>query len=101
MLPPSQVILVGCGVPKRGMGWYHAKQMLDGDVPSATLTGVVEPWFLGAGADSPPGKAFGEWAAEMEAAHGTTFAKDVSEIEIKVCVCACPHHDSNTDVLQM
>jgi len=77
------VILVGCGVPKRGMGWYHAKQMLDGDVPSATLTGVVEPWFLGAGADSPPGKAFGEWAAEMEAAHGTTFAKDVSEIEIK------------------
>ena len=27
------VVLVGCGVPKRGMGWYHAKQMLDGDTP--------------------------------------------------------------------
>jgi len=77
------VVLVGCGVPKRGMGWYHAKQMLDGDVPSAKLTGVVEPWFLGAGAESPPGQAFGEWAKEMEAAYGTTFAKDISELEIK------------------
>jgi hypothetical protein len=50
------VILIGCGVPKRGMGWYHAKQLLDGDVPSAHLTTVVEPWFLGQGAESPPGK---------------------------------------------
>ena len=78
------VILVGCGVPKRGMGWYHAKQMLEGDVPSAELTAVVEPWFLGAGADSPPGETFGKWAKEMEAEHGTKFVKDVSELDIKV-----------------
>jgi len=69
-------------VPKRGMGWYHAKQMLDGDVPSAELTTVVEPYFLGAGADTPPGKVFKEWADEMEAKHGTKFCKDVSELEI-------------------
>ena len=78
------VVLVGCGVPKRGMGWYHAKQMLDGDVPSAKLTSVVEPWFLGAGADSPPGEAFKAWADEMEAAHGTKFCKDVSDLDIQV-----------------
>ena len=78
------VVLVGCGVPKRGMGWYHAKQMLEDMVPSASLTTVVEPWFLGAGADSPPGQVFNEWAKEMEDAHGTKFAKDVSELEIKV-----------------
>jgi len=77
------VVLVGCGVPKRGMGWYHAKQMLEGDVPSATLTAVVEPWFLGAGADSPPGQTFKEWADEMESAHGTKFVKDISELEIQ------------------
>jgi len=77
------VILVGCGVPKRGMGWYHAKQMLEGDVPSAKLTAVVEPYFLGPGADSPPGKVFNEWAEEMAGKYGTTFAKDVSELEIK------------------
>ena len=44
------VILVGCGVPKRGMGWYHAKQMLEGQVPSAKLSAIVEPFFLGPGA---------------------------------------------------
>ena len=78
------VVLVGCGVPKRGMGWYHAKQMLDGDVPSAHLTAVVEPWFLGAGADSPPGETFKEWADEMEKEHGTKFVKDISELTIQV-----------------
>ena len=84
------VILVGCGVPKRGMGWYHAKQMLDGDCPSAELTAVVEPWFLGAGADSDAGKTFKEWADEMEAEHGTKFVKDISELEIKACTDSQP-----------
>ena len=27
----AEVILVGCGAPNRGMGWYHAVQMLDGE----------------------------------------------------------------------
>mmetsp|Transcript_27254 Transcript_27254/g.87531 ORF Transcript_27254/g.87531 Transcript_27254/m.87531 type:complete len:414 (+) Transcript_27254:39-1280(+) len=76
------VILVGCGVPKRGMGWYHAKQMLDGDVPSATLTTVVEPWFLGQGKDSPPGQTFGVWAEEMSKAHGTKFCASLDEVSI-------------------
>lgn len=25
----AEVILAGCGAPNRGMGWYHAVQMLD------------------------------------------------------------------------
>ena len=25
----AEVILVGCGAPNRGMGWYHAIQMLE------------------------------------------------------------------------
>jgi len=77
------VVLVGCGVPKRGMGWYHGKQMLEGDVASAALTTVVEPWFLGGGADSPPGKVFKEWADEMASAYGTKFCKSVGDLEIK------------------
>jgi len=76
-------VLVGCGVPKRGMGWYHGQQMLDGDVPSAKLTAVVEPWFLGAGADSPPGEAFKAWADDMSAKHGTQFTKDLSDLSIE------------------
>jgi len=77
------VVLVGCGVPKRGMGWYHGVQMLDGEVPSADMTAVVEPWFLGQGADSPPGQEFGTWAKDTEAKYGTKFVKDVSELEVK------------------
>lgn len=45
----AEVILMGCGAPNRGMGWYHAEQMLRGDCPSAKLCYVVEPWFLGGG----------------------------------------------------
>ena len=44
-----EVVLVGCGTPNRGMGWYHAVQMIKGKCPSAKLCFVVEPWFLGAG----------------------------------------------------
>jgi predicted dehydrogenase len=76
------VVLIGCGVPKRGMGWYHGKQMLEGQVPSAKLTTIVEPFFLGPGADSDAGKAFNEWAAEMTKKYGTKFAKSVDELEL-------------------
>ena len=44
-----EVVLVGCGAPKRGMGWYHAVQMLKNKCPSAKLCFVVEPWFMGPG----------------------------------------------------
>lgn len=44
-----EVVLVGCGAPKRGMGWYHAVQMLKDKCPSAKMCFIVEPWFMGAG----------------------------------------------------
>ena len=57
MVPPAkpsstqaEVVLVGCGAPGRGMGWYHAIQMLGNRCPSAMLCHIVEPWFLGPGA---------------------------------------------------
>ena len=49
MSEPCEVVLVGCGAPSRGMGWYHAEQLLKGKCPSAKLCYIVEPWFLGAG----------------------------------------------------
>ena len=54
----ADVVLVGCGLPGRGMGWYHALQMVEGQIPSANLTDIVEPWFLGGGKDSGGGQAF-------------------------------------------
>ena len=49
----AEVVLVGCGCPLRGMGWYHAVQMLKDKCPSAKLCYIVEPWFMGAGTFFP------------------------------------------------
>lgn len=38
------VVVVGCGIPKRGMGWYHLTQLLD--MPKVNVRGVVEPFFM-------------------------------------------------------
>lgn len=76
----AEVVLVGCGAPNRGMGWYHAVQMLDKQCPSASLEYVVEPWFLGGGADSPPGQDFKAWQDDVHSKHGVKFAKSLSEL---------------------
>mmetsp|Transcript_23155 Transcript_23155/g.25990 ORF Transcript_23155/g.25990 Transcript_23155/m.25990 type:complete len:414 (-) Transcript_23155:220-1461(-) len=76
----AEVILVGCGAPNRGMGWYHAIQMLEGRCPSASLDFVIEPWFLGGGASSDTGIEFGQWKEEAEAKYGTKFAASLDDI---------------------
>jgi len=76
----AEVILVGCGAPNRGMGWYHAIQMLEEKCPSASLDYVIEPWFLGGGADSEAGIEFGEWKDEAEAKYGTTFTNSLDDL---------------------
>jgi len=75
------VWIVGCGTPKRGMGWYHAKQILDGDIPEAKLTSIVEPWFLGPGAETPGGPAFNEWATAVSKESGVQLCASVDAVE--------------------
>jgi predicted dehydrogenase len=79
----AEVILVGCGCPLRGMGWYHATNMLEGDCPSAKLCHVVEPWFLGGGASGPGGPEFATFAEESEKDHGVQFHKAFSDVPAK------------------
>jgi len=76
----AEVILVGCGAPNRGMGWYHAIQMLEKKCPSASLDYIVEPWFMGAGSESPAGQEFKEFQEETEATYGTKFAASLSDL---------------------
>ena len=73
------VVIVGCGLPGRGMGWYHALQLMDGEVAEGKLTDIVEPWFLGGGKDSDGGKAFAELVAEWEP-KGVRFHSDVAGV---------------------
>ena len=41
---------------------------------------IVEPWFLGAGSDSPPGQDFKVFQEETEAEFGVNFAKSLEEL---------------------
>lgn len=76
----AEVVLVGCGAPNRGMGWYHAIQMLEKKCPHASLDYVVEPWFMGAGGEGPGGPEFKEWQAEAESKYGTKFATSLDDL---------------------
>ena len=64
------VVLVGCGAPKRGMGWYHLTQLMRMDC--ANVTAVVEPWYLGPGKAAPGAKEFMAMKAQYEA-EGVAF----------------------------
>lgn len=75
-----EVVLVGCGAPKRGMGWYHAEQMIKNKCPSAKLCFIVEPWFLGGGKDGPGGPEFAEYKSESEAKHGIQFFTSLADL---------------------
>ena len=48
--------------------------------PSASLDYIVEPWFLGAGSDSPAGQEFKEFKDETEAKHGVKFATSLDDL---------------------
>jgi len=76
----AEVILVGCGAPLRGMGWYHAVQLLGNECPSAKLCHVVEPWFMGGGAKGPGGPEFGEFQASSEKDHGVQFHLSMKDL---------------------
>eukprot|EP00527_Entomoneis_sp_CCMP2396_P008281 CAMPEP_0198141898 /NCGR_PEP_ID=MMETSP1443-20131203/4814_1 /TAXON_ID=186043 /ORGANISM="Entomoneis sp., Strain CCMP2396" /LENGTH=366 /DNA_ID=CAMNT_0043804783 /DNA_START=99 /DNA_END=1199 /DNA_ORIENTATION=- len=76
----AQVVLVGCGAPNRGMGWYHAVQMLKEKCPSAALCFVVEPWFLGAGSEGPGGPEFVAWQKDVETKFGVEFVSAMSDL---------------------
>ena len=73
-------VVVGCGCPGRGMGWFHCRQLLEGRVPNATLTDIVEPWFLGPGAGSPGSSEFAAFREEAESKHGVRFWASVGEM---------------------
>eukprot|EP00558_Chaetoceros_sp_UNC1202_P013865 CAMPEP_0197237154 /NCGR_PEP_ID=MMETSP1429-20130617/4056_1 /TAXON_ID=49237 /ORGANISM="Chaetoceros sp., Strain UNC1202" /LENGTH=402 /DNA_ID=CAMNT_0042696105 /DNA_START=132 /DNA_END=1340 /DNA_ORIENTATION=- len=76
----AEVVLVGCGAPNRGMGWYHGLQMVENKCPSASLDFVVEPWFMGPGAEGPGGDDFKECQAEWESTYGVKFATSMQDL---------------------
>ena len=45
--------------------------------PSASLDYIVEPYFLGPGAEGPGGPEFNEWAKDATSKYGTVFGTSV------------------------
>lgn len=70
------VVIIGCGAVGRGMGWYHAKQLVENRIPGAKLTHVVDPYFAGAGKDSEQGTELASWLAK----HSVAFLASVGEL---------------------
>jgi len=79
----AEVILVGCGAPLRGMGWYHAVQMLGGECPTAKLCHIVEGWFMGGGASGPGGPEFAAFQEKTAADHGVQFHMSLADVPAK------------------
>jgi len=76
-----EVAILACGAPRRGMGWYHAKQLLEGRVTGAKLTDIVEPFFLTTGKETQAGQDFARWAAAAEAS-GVRLHQFVAEVPV-------------------
>jgi len=69
------VVLVGCGMPKKSMGWYHLTQLLK--MPRARVTDVVEPFFLGVCSDVP--ERFTSFMSDLQS-RGIKFHKSLAEV---------------------
>lgn len=68
------VVLVGCGLPKKGMGWYHLTQLLS--MNKVNVRAVVEPFFLNETLCKDAPKSFQELIASL----------DESGVECVACV---------------
>uniref|UniRef100_A0A7S1H649 Gfo/Idh/MocA-like oxidoreductase N-terminal domain-containing protein n=1 Tax=Thalassionema nitzschioides TaxID=33649 RepID=A0A7S1H649_9STRA len=75
-----EIVLVGCGAPLRGMGWYHAQQLLQNECPSGKLCYVVEPWFMGGGAQGPGGPEFAKFMEDTKNNHNVEFLMSVKDL---------------------
>lgn len=75
-----EIVLVGCGAPLRGMGWYHAQQLLNNECPSGKLCYVVEPWFMGQGATGPGGPEFTKFMEDTKRDHGVEFFASIQDL---------------------
>lgn len=86
-LQQCDVVLVCCGAPLRGMGWYHSVQLLSGKCPSAKLIAVVEPFFLGNNTnakESPFYESFKSFEASVNTTHpDVKFVASIHDLNMK------------------
>jgi len=74
------IILIGMGLPKKGMGWYHLLQLLneEGLKEYVDVKGVVEPFFLNSDLCKSVPASFTDFVDENSQIH---FVKNVEELD--------------------
>jgi len=73
------VVVVGCGLPKKGMGWYHLTQLLE--MSRVNVTAVVEPFFMNEKLCPEPPAVFLELTHSLEAM-GIETKKSVDDLSV-------------------
>jgi len=72
------VVLVGCGMPKKGMGWYHLTQLLE--MKNVNVRAIVEPFFLNDELCPATPPAFAQLVASLES-KGVMAVSSVDDLE--------------------
>lgn len=80
------VVLVGSGLPKKGMGWYHLTQLLE--MKNVNVKAVVEPFFLNQHLCPNPPASFTEFVRETTD-KGVKFVSSVDALDhfVKPTLC--------------
>ena len=93
------VVLVGCGCPGRGMGWYHLRQLMS---MSVNVKAVVEPFYMGEGHEAVGADRFRSFKALLEG-KGIEFHKGVRELrefQVKTLCVICGRASENPMLFQ-
>mmetsp|Transcript_17491 Transcript_17491/g.25899 ORF Transcript_17491/g.25899 Transcript_17491/m.25899 type:complete len:570 (-) Transcript_17491:383-2092(-) len=71
------VIVIGIGLPKKGMGWYHLTQLLE--MKTINVRAIVEPFFLNPELCPEPPQSFAELVTELKEM-GVICAPSIAEL---------------------
>lgn len=89
------VVVVGCGLPKKSMGWYHITQLLE--MKNVNLRAIIEPFFLNPDLckDVPP--SFSEFVTKTSDL-GVQFAPNIEDLpkfqKLTLCLIAARTADN-------
>jgi len=87
------VVVVGCGLPKKSMGWYHVDQLQKMTTSNANVVSIVEPYFVSLGDKAPR-----SWLNFVSSNPQITFVESVSDLPpfppTTLCLIATRARDS-------
>lgn len=72
------LVLVGCGLPEKGMGWHHLKQLLE--IKTVNILCIIEPYYMNPKYCPHPPKEFVEFVSLLRKEHNIEVVANVQEM---------------------